>query len=47
MIQLRPYQLGAVERLRARLREGRRRLLLVAPTGADKTVIAAYIMGAA
>jgi len=44
---LRPYQQQAVERLRNELRAGHRCLLLVAPTGAGKTVIACEIVRSA
>jgi superfamily II DNA or RNA helicase len=41
---LRPYQSKAIQTLRERVRQGRRRILLVAPTGAGKmTMIAAII----
>lgn len=43
MITLRPYQADAVERCRAALRAVRR-VLLVAPTGAGKTVIASHVI---
>ena len=43
-IDLRPYQLDAVESLRQRIREGHKRLILVAPTGAGKTVIASHLL---
>jgi type I site-specific restriction endonuclease len=39
---LRPYQTGAIEDLRAHLRNGTRRLLLVAPTGSGKGTMATY-----
>jgi len=45
-VRLRPDQARAVEALRAYV-ERVRRILLVAPTGAGKTVVAASIMGAA
>lgn len=47
MIALRPYQLAAIEDLRRLSREGRRRLLLVAPCGAGKTLISAEMIRAA
>ena len=40
MPELRPYQSAAVDRVRAAIRAGKRRVLLMAPTGAGKTVIA-------
>ncbi len=43
-IDLRPYQLDAVEGLRVKIREGHKRLILVAPTGAGKTVIASHLL---
>lgn len=44
MIQLRDYQAGAVDALRRQIRQGAKRLCLVAPTGAGKTTIAAEII---
>lgn len=44
---LRPYQSRFVDRLRASMREGYRRVLGTAPTGAGKTVCAAHIIAAA
>ena len=43
-VQLRPYQLGGVDRVRRFLRGGFARVLLVAPTGAGKTVIAVHMI---
>lgn len=43
-LTLRPYQNRAFRRAREALLHGRRRLLVVAPTGAGKTVIAAQIV---
>lgn len=43
-ITLRPYQLDAVEGLRDGLREGLKRQILCAPTGAGKTVLAAHLL---
>lgn len=45
--QLRPYQVESVEQLRQGIREGHRSQILCAPTGAGKTVIAAYLMSEA
>lgn len=45
--QLRPYQLGAVERARKAIGSGKRRPLIVAPTGSGKTVIASHIVESA
>ena len=44
MISLRPYQAPVPDRLRARYRAGSRRLLLVAPTGSGKTVMAGHLV---
>lgn len=44
MIELRPYQVSAVERARSELRRGCTRLVVVAPTGAGKTVVAAHMV---
>jgi DNA repair protein RadD len=38
-VNLRPYQTRAIEEIRAKLKAGVRRLVLVAPTGAGKTVM--------
>lgn len=46
-LQLRPYQVQAVDELRAGFRAGHRSQLLVAPTGAGKTAIATYLMAQA
>ena len=43
-MELRPYQLEAIETLRERVRQGHRRLLLQAPTGSGKTQIAAEVI---
>jgi DNA repair protein RadD len=43
MLDLRPYQSEAVEAVRDAFRSGLKRPLLVAPTGAGKTVIFSYI----
>ena len=47
MIALRPYQTDAVDRARDAFRAGQRRILIVAPTGSGKTVIAAHIVASA
>lgn len=44
MINLRQYQVDAVEALRAGYRNGHRSQLLVAPTGSGKTLMSAYLM---
>src|SRR3990167_9209918 len=41
MIELRQYQLEAKQKVRDAIRAGKKRILLVAPTGSGKTVIAA------
>lgn len=46
-MELRPYQVQAVEALRNKIRIGRNRLVLVAPTGSGKTCIAAHIIQSA
>ena len=43
MFSLRPYQSAAVDQVRESFRSGRRRPLLVAPTGSGKTVIFSYV----
>lgn len=45
MIALRPYQVDVVEEFHRRVAGGARRIVLVAPTGSGKTVIAAAIVG--
>jgi DNA repair protein RadD len=45
--ELRDYQKDCIEQLRQGLREGHRSQILVAPTGAGKTVIASYLLGEA
>lgn len=46
-MQLRPYQHQAIEGARAALRGGKRRVLVVSPTGSGKTVIASAIIQSA
>jgi DNA repair protein RadD len=41
---LRPYQLDVVTEIERAIEAGRRRIILVAPTGSGKTVIAAEII---
>jgi DNA repair protein RadD len=43
-MSLRPYQLGALEGLRREIRGGKKRLVLVCPTGGGKTLIACAMM---
>lgn len=47
MQTLRPYQAEALERLRASMRSGHKRIVLVAPTGSGKTTIAAAAIDSA
>lgn len=47
MFSLRPYQQTAVDAVRDSFRSGRRKPLLVAPTGSGKTVIFSYITASA
>ena len=44
---LHPHQLDTVDRVRQKMREGFKRILVVAPTGSGKTVIAVYMLGTA
>ena len=46
-VRLRPYQVLAIERVRAAIRAGSKKTLLVLPTGGGKTVVAAAIIGSA
>lgn len=46
-IELRPYQTQAFERARECIRQGKRRILIVAPTGSGKTVLASALLGLA
>lgn len=43
-MDLRPYQLDAVERIRDAIRAGKKNILLCAPTGSGKTIIAAFLV---
>ncbi len=43
-MQQRPYQVKAYEEIRALIRQGIKRILLVCPTGGGKTVLAAHIL---
>jgi DNA repair protein RadD len=47
MTELRPYQADVIAELDRVIASGNRRIILVAPTGAGKTVIAAAIIKAA
>ncbi len=44
LIELRDYQIAAVEAARQAIREGKRNILICAPTGAGKTVIGSYLI---
>ncbi len=44
IIQLRPYQIGAIENLKQAIANGKKRVLLQAATGAGKTIIASEII---
>lgn len=46
-MELRPYQVAAVDGARQRIREGAKRVLLIVPTGGGKTVIASEIIHSA
>jgi DNA repair protein RadD len=46
-VHLRPYQEADLERVRARIRAGVRRVLLQQPTGAGKTILAGTMLGGA
>lgn len=46
-MQLREYQTVAIDELRQRIREGKRSIVLVAPTGSGKTTIAAEMIRSA
>lgn len=43
-IELRDWQAAAVERLRQCIRDGHRNILVVAPTGSGKTILAAHVI---
>lgn len=43
-VELRPYQAAVIAQLRGKIREGKRRLVCCAPTGAGKTVIASFMI---
>lgn len=42
-IELRPYQLEAIDSVRKALSDGKKRILVSLPTGAGKSIVAAYI----
>lgn len=44
LVELRDYQLDAVERAREAIRRGHRNILIVAPTGSGKTVIGTHLI---
>lgn len=44
MLNLRPYQSDLVDRARAAMRQGARRVLIQAPTGAGKTALTAHML---
>ncbi|HEY1260559.1 MAG TPA: DEAD/DEAH box helicase [Stellaceae bacterium] len=46
-VRLRPYQIAVIAKIEAEIAAGRRRVLMVAPTAAGKTVIAAAMVRAA
>ncbi|HUX34718.1 MAG TPA: DEAD/DEAH box helicase family protein, partial [Gemmatimonadaceae bacterium] len=45
-MELRPYQVAAIAALRAEFRNGRKRVVLVAPCGAGKTIMFCQIVAA-
>jgi superfamily II DNA or RNA helicase len=44
LLDLRPYQSAAFDQARELIRQGKRRILVVAPTGSGKTVLATALM---
>lgn len=46
-MQLRPYQIDGINRVKAELRNGARSVVLVSPTGSGKTVVSAEVMRSA
>lgn len=44
LVELRPYQQAAFDLVRDAIRQGKRRVLVVAPTGSGKTVLASALM---
>ena len=43
-MQLRPYQIDGINKLRAKLKQGAKSVVLVAPTGSGKTIVSSEIM---
>lgn len=43
-MQLRPYQADGINKLRAKLKQGAKSVVLVAPTGSGKTIVSSEIM---
>src|SRR3990167_7663252 len=46
-MELREYQSSAIQKLRHKVQQGKQRLVLVAPTGSGKTVIASAMIASA
>lgn len=46
-LTLRPYQAAAIEAAREKIRAGRRRIVVVSPTGSGKTVLASFMIRSA